>query len=59
MSSVFHMFQDRQIAVDEEPYSQLEWTDNSQSEEESVEESKKAEKKKGKTADKEDEQPVM
>ena len=43
MSSVFMMFQDRQIAVDEEPYSQLEWTDDSQSE--ASVESKKDEKK--------------
>jgi len=34
MSSVFNMFQDRQTAVDEEPYSQLEWTEDESSESE-------------------------
>ena len=37
------MFQDRQIAVDEEPYSQLEWTDETESV--NSEESKKDKKK--------------
>ena len=48
------MFQDRQIAVDEEPYSQLEWTDDSQSE--ASVESKKDEEKAGEAKN---EEPVM
>lgn len=31
MSSVVNVFQDRQQAVDEEPYSQIEWTEDSSS----------------------------
>lgn len=31
MSSVFYMFKDRQTAVDEEPYSQLEWSEDESS----------------------------
>ena len=56
MSSVFMMFQDRQIAVDEEPYSQLEWTDDSQSE--ASVESKKDEKE-DKAGEAKSEEPVM
>ena len=49
------MFQDRQIAVDEEPYSQLEWTDDSQSE--ASVESKKDEK--DKAGESKNEEPIM
>lgn len=41
MSSVVHMFQDRQLAVDEEPYSQIEWTEDSSSSEDSFKKNKK------------------
>ena len=70
MSSVVHMVHDRQMAVDEEPYSQIEWSDSSlsssgssskKSKNEKLEKKKEEEEEKLKLAiEKEKEQqPIM